>query len=139
MVTIFSRVKDELLVIFQKHLVDTEVVREVRTSRGYDTAATPYVIVATASYNERLSDMADEVYISVSVIAKFLDATEEEAAETVLDDVQQVLIDLFGLDGLYQVHKGHWGAVDRNKPTWRPFSPLGPGYRYSESYFRFIV
>lgn len=139
MVTIFSRVKAELLTILTTHLVDTGVVQEVRTSRGYDTAATPYVIVSTGSYNERVTDESDEVYLNITVIAKFTDATEEEAAEVALDDVEQVLIDLFNMDGLYQVHRGHWGAIDRWKPSWRPFSPVGPGYRYGESYFRFIV
>jgi len=139
MVTIFSRVKAELLTILTTNLVDTGVVQAVRTSRGYDTVVTPYVIVSTGSYNERVSDKSDEVYINITVIAKFADATGEEAAETSLDDVEQVLIDLFNINGLYQVHRGYWGAVDRWKPSWRPLSPIGPGYRYGESYLKFVV
>lgn len=139
MVTIFSRTKDKLYDILNVALVETNIAQEVRTSRGYDTAATPYVILSTDGYFERPRDDASEVDIKVSVIAKFADATEEEAAETALDDIEQVLINLFSSDGDYQVLRGYWGGVDRYKRSWRPFSPLGPGYRYSESYLRFTV
>jgi hypothetical protein len=139
MASIFSRVKDELAVILNRDLVDAGVAKEVRTSRGYDTAQTPYVILTTRSYNER--DMSDEVFITIATIVKFADATEEELAETALDDVEQVCIDLLGRDGLYRDHRfdaGHW-AVQKDKQTWRPFSPIGPGVRYSEQYFKFTL
>ncbi len=139
MVTIFSLVKDELLSILELHLVSTGVSRSVRTSRGYDTASTPYNIVSTGSYGQKLADQGHEVDMIIATIAKFTDATGEELAEIALDNVAQVLIDLFGLDGEFQVHRGHWQAVDRYKRDWRPFSPIGPGYRYSESYLRFLV
>jgi hypothetical protein len=97
------------------------------------------VILSTGGYIERPTDQAHEVDIVVSTLAKFDNADEEEEAEIALDRIEQVFVDLFGLDGTYQVHRGHWGAVDRYKRSWRPFSPIGPGYRYAEAYLRFIV
>jgi hypothetical protein len=138
-VTIFSRTKDQLSTILNTELVDAGLAQEIRTSRGYDTAATPYVIVSTDGYGQNIRDGANQVDIKISVIAKFSDATEEDAAEVALDEIEQRLIDLFSLDGTYQVNRPYWGAVDRYKRSWRPFSPLGPGYRYSESYLRFTV
>lgn len=140
MTTIFSRTKAEVLTILNTELVGTGIAQEVRTSRGYATVQTPYVVVSTRSYDTRLSDGAHLVYLTIATIAKFEDATEEELAETALDDIEQVLIDCFDEEiGKYQVHKGYWGAVDRDKQSWRPFSPIGPGYRYAEQYFRFVV
>ena len=139
MATIFDRVKDELNVVLTAHLVTStpQLAKEIRTSRGYDTAQTPYIILSTSSYGERQSDQTEQVYITISTLAKFADATEEEAAEKALDDIEQVLIDTLGLDGLYQPHSPYWGAIDRYRRSWRPFSPIGPGLRYAEQYFRF--
>lgn len=137
--TIFSRIKDQLLTILTTELVDTGLAAEVRTSRGYETEITPYVIVTTRSYKLRESDGAHLVYMTIATIAKFTDATQEELAEEALDNIEQVCIDTLGRDGRWNENQPHWWAVDQDRQTYRPFSPIGPGMRYSEQFYVFVV
>ena len=138
MLTLFSEVKDEVLAILQRELVDQNIAAEVRKSRGYDTVTTPYVIVTTRSYYKR-ADTAHIVKLTIATIARFIDATGEEEAEEALDNVEQVCINMFDREeGMYQVHVPFWQAVDRDRETYRPFSPIGPYIRYSEQYLQFI-
>lgn len=140
MTTIFSRTKDELKVILDARLTTPGTVQAVRAYRSYTLDVSPLLVITIQGYDQRLSDGAEFVDVTIATIAKFEGADEEEAAEDVLDNVEAELNLLFGPDdGEYQVHKGYWGAVDFSQPSTRPPSPFGPGTRYAEKYLRFVV
>lgn len=139
-VTIFGQIKDELDSILTTHLLDPEIVQEIRGYRSYSLDETPLLIISTSGYGYRESDTGELVDITIVTVVKFTGVTEEEGAEQALDDIEQILNDLFNPDdGTYQVHAPYWGAVDFYQPSIRPPSPFGPGTRYAEKYMRFIA
>lgn len=137
--TIFSDPKDELETILTEHLVTPGTIKVIRKFRSYDFDQTPLLVIMTDGYDERTADEADEIDITLVTITKFSGQSEEEAAETVLDTVDDKLVELFRKDGDYQVNPGKWGAVDFPRRSIRPPSPFDAGYRYSEFYLRFIT
>ncbi len=134
-VSIFSRIKSELGTVLERELKDTGIVQEVRTYRSFKFEPSPMTIITTSG----TEDEGETVNVTIATIIKFADETEVETAEQVLDDVEQVLINLFGRKREIKAERPSWGAVVIAKASERPASPMGAGFRYSEFYLRFTV
>ncbi len=138
--TIFSDVKDELETILAAELVTPGTIRAIRKYRSYEFDQTPLLVLMTEGYDET-DDFANQIDITAVTITKFSGQGEEEAAETVLDTVEDKLVEMFRTDGTYndESKQPAWSGVEIHRRSIRPPSPFDAGYRYSEFYLRFIT
>lgn len=133
----FGRLKTELARIC---LVENIPVQQIFKYRIIDVENPPVLVISIMGNGYRESDLGDTIDVAFASFARFTTNAEAEAAEDVLDEIEERLNRLFrGDDAPYQVNEPYWGAVDFYRVSERPPSPLGPGYRYGIKYMRFLV
>jgi hypothetical protein len=140
--SIFSDVKDTMATQLAALFTAASLTVTIKKYRTLDwTAATEdALLILSANSHGETAQLQDYVDVVVSTIVRYGNETEASAAETTLDDIDQVLINAYRSDGTHQKAAAKWRAVNFYQPSLRVPSPTGTeGYRYAENYLRFFV
>jgi hypothetical protein len=139
----FSDIKDamatQLAALFTAASLSV-TIRKYRTLDWSSARDGALLVLASAGFGES-GQLQDSVDVIVSVIVPYGNETEASAAETLIDNIDQELIDAYRSDGTHQKAAGIWSAVNFFQPSFRlPASrDEATWYYYSQSHLRFWI